>query len=169
MGVISDDEFAAHINREGGGSRQLSTGRHITVGRHNQDRYSVALPRAEATYDLPVRAQDVADHKGRLLSDRKLREDPATLEGHWVATNRTPSQNVADASVMVPGRKLAVETGRAGRQDAVFDLGHGRDIYMDRREAVSAAEHKAKEKGTPHRVRGSRQTGYRVKAKKGTA
>jgi hypothetical protein len=171
MGILSDDQFAARVNA-GGASRRLFTHTEESSGIHMADTYAVGQPGHERSLTHPIVRQQVHDHEKELLNDPLLVHSQSAVQGGWLRSATPPKkvQRVAgqpkrpakiasgevvlDASKLRKGREPAVAEGRSNKQEAVFDMEHGRDVYTERRHTSPTATSRAS---------GRRATGYVMK------
>lgn len=151
MGILSDDQFTATVNA-GGASRRLIGHEQAKAGTP-QMRGLFAVGQVGHEKDLahPIVRAQVQAHEAKMLADPVVAGDPTSMQGGWKEHDRV----FLDASALRKGRTDAVAEGHANRQKAVYDMGFDRDVYM-KRPAVKPTE----------RVRGSRRTGYVVKARR---
>jgi len=153
MGVLQDDQFAAAVN-QGGASRLLHSSEAVLTGEKGRG-YAVARPGdTELKAPVPLTAGTAREHADMLRAQPHLANDNRAMQGGWRGTDSGDGREKAylDLSHLRDDRKAAVSEGRAGRQEAIYDMKHERDIYMAKPTPQP-----------PARVRGSRRTGYVVK------
>lgn len=160
MGALSDDQFANAVN-DGGASRLLHNNEAVPTGSQSARQYAVARQgQTEKKAPIPLSATTARAHADMLRADPTVANDKAAMQGGWRGRDDDGVDKAfLDLSFRRIGRAASVEEGRANKQLAVYDLGHDRDVYVDR----STARANMKKQGEQgFKIAGQRKVGFTV-------
>ena len=138
------------LANHGGSSHSLVAGKDM----RGSANFAVSIYKdREKVFDATPTEFDVRDY---LTANQDVLDKPQHILGLWC--NPADGKVYVDISLYVPGRETALRLGRAHNQLAIFDLGAGETITVERRAMERRISAPESFKGLPRRYITRRKT-----------